>query len=188
MLVGSATRNGVTVVSAVLGEPSEAARDADTLALLRYGLRSYRGRPRRCAGRASRPRPKLALSATSTSTSSPPRRRAASCAAASACTVARRRRARRARRPAPRGRARRHGGRAARAAAKVARVPLVTAAPVARGDVRRAARRTRSAADPHRCSSASSWPCSLLVMVLRRRQSGASRRRRRERRREAEAA
>ena len=52
VLVGSATRSGVTVVSAVLGAASEAARDADTLALLRYGLRRYhrvtpvrRGRP-----------------------------------------------------------------------------------------------------------------------------------------------
>ena len=42
VLVGSATRDGVTVISAVLGEPSEAARDADTLALLRYGLGRYR--------------------------------------------------------------------------------------------------------------------------------------------------
>ena len=42
VLVGSASRNGVTVVSAVLGEPTEAARDADTLALLRYGLNRYR--------------------------------------------------------------------------------------------------------------------------------------------------
>jgi D-alanyl-D-alanine carboxypeptidase (penicillin-binding protein 5/6) len=41
LLVGSATRNGITVVSAVLGEPSEAARDADSLALLRYGLGHY---------------------------------------------------------------------------------------------------------------------------------------------------
>jgi D-alanyl-D-alanine carboxypeptidase (penicillin-binding protein 5/6) len=41
VLVGSATRNGVTVVSAVLGDPSEAARDADSLALLRYGLSRY---------------------------------------------------------------------------------------------------------------------------------------------------
>jgi D-alanyl-D-alanine carboxypeptidase (penicillin-binding protein 5/6) len=41
VLVGSATRDGVTVVSAVLGEPSERARDADSLALLRYGLNSY---------------------------------------------------------------------------------------------------------------------------------------------------
>ncbi|HEU4976029.1 MAG TPA: D-alanyl-D-alanine carboxypeptidase family protein [Baekduia sp.] len=42
LLVGSATRHGVTVLSAVLDEPSEQARDADSLALLRYGLRSYR--------------------------------------------------------------------------------------------------------------------------------------------------
>jgi D-alanyl-D-alanine carboxypeptidase (penicillin-binding protein 5/6) len=42
LLVGSATRRGVTVISAVLGDPSEGARDADSLGLLRYGLRSYR--------------------------------------------------------------------------------------------------------------------------------------------------
>jgi D-alanyl-D-alanine carboxypeptidase (penicillin-binding protein 5/6) len=42
VLVGSATRRGVTVVSAVLGDPSEGARDADSLALLRYGLSRYR--------------------------------------------------------------------------------------------------------------------------------------------------
>jgi serine-type D-Ala-D-Ala carboxypeptidase (penicillin-binding protein 5/6) len=42
VLVGSASRDGVTVMSAVLGEPTEAARDADTLALLRYGLSRYR--------------------------------------------------------------------------------------------------------------------------------------------------
>jgi serine-type D-Ala-D-Ala carboxypeptidase (penicillin-binding protein 5/6) len=41
VLVGSATRDGVTVVSAVLGDPSEAARDADSLTLLRYGLARY---------------------------------------------------------------------------------------------------------------------------------------------------
>lgn len=41
VLVGSATRNGVTVVSAVLGDPSEATRDSDSLALLRYGLDRY---------------------------------------------------------------------------------------------------------------------------------------------------
>ncbi len=40
-LVGSATRDGITVVSAVLDDPSEAARDSDTLALLRYGLAQY---------------------------------------------------------------------------------------------------------------------------------------------------
>jgi D-alanyl-D-alanine carboxypeptidase (penicillin-binding protein 5/6) len=42
VLVGSATRRGITVVSAVLGDASEEARDADTLALLRYGLGQYR--------------------------------------------------------------------------------------------------------------------------------------------------
>jgi D-alanyl-D-alanine carboxypeptidase (penicillin-binding protein 5/6) len=41
VLVGAATRNGITVVSAVLGEPNEGARDADSLALLRYGLSRY---------------------------------------------------------------------------------------------------------------------------------------------------
>jgi D-alanyl-D-alanine carboxypeptidase (penicillin-binding protein 5/6) len=41
ILVGSATRNGINVVSVVLGDPSEAARDADSLALLRYGLAKY---------------------------------------------------------------------------------------------------------------------------------------------------
>ena len=44
VLVGSATRGGVTVLSVVLGEPSERARDADTLALLRYGLSRYEAR------------------------------------------------------------------------------------------------------------------------------------------------
>ena len=34
----------MTVVSVVLGEPTERARDADSLALLRYGLRSYDAR------------------------------------------------------------------------------------------------------------------------------------------------
>jgi D-alanyl-D-alanine carboxypeptidase (penicillin-binding protein 5/6) len=41
VLVGSASRDGVTVLSAVLGTPSEAARNADSLALLRYGLQRY---------------------------------------------------------------------------------------------------------------------------------------------------
>lgn len=41
VLVGSASRGGVTVVSVVLGEPNEHARDVDSLALLRYGLRGY---------------------------------------------------------------------------------------------------------------------------------------------------
>ena len=43
VLVGSATGPlGAKVVSVVLGEPSEAARDADTLALLRHGLAQFR--------------------------------------------------------------------------------------------------------------------------------------------------
>jgi D-alanyl-D-alanine carboxypeptidase (penicillin-binding protein 5/6) len=42
VLVGSATRAGVTVVSAVLGDGSEATRDGDSLRLLRYGLARYR--------------------------------------------------------------------------------------------------------------------------------------------------
>jgi serine-type D-Ala-D-Ala carboxypeptidase (penicillin-binding protein 5/6) len=41
VLVGSGTRNSTTLVSAVLGTPSEAARDSDTLALLDYGFSLY---------------------------------------------------------------------------------------------------------------------------------------------------
>lgn len=53
VLVGSATgSNGARVVSVVLGEPSEAARDSDTLALLRYGLAQYRRVPVLREGRA----------------------------------------------------------------------------------------------------------------------------------------
>lgn len=44
VLVGSATRGGVTVISVVLGEPNERVRDAESLALLRYGLDSYNAR------------------------------------------------------------------------------------------------------------------------------------------------
>ena len=43
VLVGAATgASGAKVVSVVLGEPGESARDADTLALLRYGLAQFR--------------------------------------------------------------------------------------------------------------------------------------------------
>ncbi len=42
VLVGSGSRDGVTVVSVVLGSPSEDARVRDTAALLRYGLGRYR--------------------------------------------------------------------------------------------------------------------------------------------------
>jgi D-alanyl-D-alanine carboxypeptidase (penicillin-binding protein 5/6) len=41
VLVGSGSRHGVTVLSAVLGDPSDAAREQDTLALLRYGTARY---------------------------------------------------------------------------------------------------------------------------------------------------
>jgi D-alanyl-D-alanine carboxypeptidase (penicillin-binding protein 5/6) len=41
VLVASATRGGVGALSVVLGDPSEATRDADTLALLRWGLGQY---------------------------------------------------------------------------------------------------------------------------------------------------
>ena len=43
VLVGTArSRLGARVISVVLGEPSEAARDAESLALLRYGLAQFR--------------------------------------------------------------------------------------------------------------------------------------------------
>jgi D-alanyl-D-alanine carboxypeptidase (penicillin-binding protein 5/6) len=42
ILVGAAHGNGGKVVSVVLGEPSEAARDVDTLGLLRWGIDQYR--------------------------------------------------------------------------------------------------------------------------------------------------
>lgn len=41
VLVGSRTRKGVTVVSVVLGTPSVAARDADSLALLEWGATQF---------------------------------------------------------------------------------------------------------------------------------------------------
>jgi serine-type D-Ala-D-Ala carboxypeptidase (penicillin-binding protein 5/6) len=42
VLVGSGTQNGTQLISAVLGAPSEAARDADTLELLGYGFSLYK--------------------------------------------------------------------------------------------------------------------------------------------------
>jgi D-alanyl-D-alanine carboxypeptidase (penicillin-binding protein 5/6) len=41
VLVGSGTRNGMSLISVVLGTPSESARDGDTLALLRYGFVNF---------------------------------------------------------------------------------------------------------------------------------------------------
>jgi len=56
-LVGSATAKGARVVSVVLGDPSEAARDADSLSLLEYGLAQYvRTRPVRRGEVLSRPK------------------------------------------------------------------------------------------------------------------------------------
>ncbi|MCA1682701.1 MAG: hypothetical protein LC685_01665, partial [Actinobacteria bacterium] len=42
VLVGSGEKNGTTLISAVLGTPSEGARDADTIKLLRYGFSLYK--------------------------------------------------------------------------------------------------------------------------------------------------
>jgi serine-type D-Ala-D-Ala carboxypeptidase (penicillin-binding protein 5/6) len=57
VLVGSASRGGARVISVVLGEPSEAARDTDTLSLLRYGLSLFRPRAVLRKGRTlARPR------------------------------------------------------------------------------------------------------------------------------------
>jgi D-alanyl-D-alanine carboxypeptidase (penicillin-binding protein 5/6) len=41
VLVGSGTQDSTTLISAVLGTPDEATRDADTLKLLRYGFSLY---------------------------------------------------------------------------------------------------------------------------------------------------
>jgi D-alanyl-D-alanine carboxypeptidase (penicillin-binding protein 5/6) len=41
VLVGSGTRHGMTLISAVIGTPSESARDAGTLSLLNYGFANY---------------------------------------------------------------------------------------------------------------------------------------------------
>jgi D-alanyl-D-alanine carboxypeptidase (penicillin-binding protein 5/6) len=41
VLVGAAHRGGASVISVVIGEPSVARRDADSIALLRYGLAQY---------------------------------------------------------------------------------------------------------------------------------------------------
>jgi D-alanyl-D-alanine carboxypeptidase (penicillin-binding protein 5/6) len=41
VLVGSGTRNGMSLISVVLGTPSESSRDGDTLALLDYGFANF---------------------------------------------------------------------------------------------------------------------------------------------------
>jgi D-alanyl-D-alanine carboxypeptidase (penicillin-binding protein 5/6) len=42
VLVGSGSARGASVITVTMGAPSEAARDADTLALLRWGLEQFR--------------------------------------------------------------------------------------------------------------------------------------------------
>lgn len=55
VLVGAAHGNGARVISAVLGTPSEAARDADSLALLRWGVAQFtRATPVRARKRYAR--------------------------------------------------------------------------------------------------------------------------------------
>jgi len=44
VLVGSATRDDVTVITVALGDTTERSRDADSLALLRYGLAGYKAK------------------------------------------------------------------------------------------------------------------------------------------------
>ena len=41
VLVGSGTKNGMTLISAVIGTPSEAGRDTSTLSLLNYGFANF---------------------------------------------------------------------------------------------------------------------------------------------------
>jgi serine-type D-Ala-D-Ala carboxypeptidase (penicillin-binding protein 5/6) len=54
VLVGSASGRGAHVISVVLGEPSEDARDTDSIALLHYGLDRFRRVPVLVAGRPLR--------------------------------------------------------------------------------------------------------------------------------------
>ena len=147
VLVGSATRDGVTVVSAVLGAPREAARDGDTLALLRYGLSPLpASSPRSSKGQRSA-RASAALPRRARSTWSPAQTVAADgphAARSSALTRASARR--RGRRPAAQRRTRSGRSRSASAARRSADVPLVVADAVAGGDRDRAPRPTISGA------------------------------------------
>jgi D-alanyl-D-alanine carboxypeptidase (penicillin-binding protein 5/6) len=57
VLVGSGTRGGMTLISAVLGTPSEAERDASTLSLLSWGFANFRlATPVRAGTVIARPR------------------------------------------------------------------------------------------------------------------------------------
>lgn len=73
VLVGSGTRNGMTLISAVLGAESESSRDANTLALLDYGFANFRRRTPVARGQpfgavSVRGRPKLRVSLLATGT------------------------------------------------------------------------------------------------------------------------
>ena len=81
VLVASGTRNGMTLIGAVIGAPSEAACDAAALALLNWGFASFRLRTPIRAGRvlarpavSGRPGVHVPVIAASTYTSVVPRR------------------------------------------------------------------------------------------------------------------
>ena len=56
VLIGSGRKRGITLISAVLGAPSVAAREADTRKLLRLGVQALPARARDPARRGARPR------------------------------------------------------------------------------------------------------------------------------------
>jgi D-alanyl-D-alanine carboxypeptidase (penicillin-binding protein 5/6) len=176
ILVAAARRHGVRVVSAVLGEPSEDARDDDSLALLRWGLGRYRSSTPVRRGEVLA-RPKLAYR----------EERTRLVAARTVHAVVRRGRAAtvRVRAPAqlqgPLARGQRVGSViVSRAGRRLATVPLVTAGPVAAATL---GDRVSSALPP-------AWVIVLAVVALVAAACSlplARRRRRRSRRRQARA-
>ncbi len=70
VLVGSGTRNGMSLISVVLGTPSESARDGDTLALLGYGFANFHSVTPVRAGDAFWRGPRSAIEAACTPSSS----------------------------------------------------------------------------------------------------------------------
>ena len=151
VLVGSATRDGVTVISAVLGEPTEAARNADTLALLRYGLVALRA-PDGAEGGRRACGPPTSSTATTRSGSSRGRRSSASCARGQQARTRVVERAGGARRAAARPAPRSARSRCASGGKVVERVPLVTATAVAEASLgdRVRLRPLRAGLDPPR--------------------------------------
>ena len=112
VLVGAATRKGARLVSVVLGEPSETARDDDTLALLRYGFSQYVRTPVLRPGVDGRARKGEALRRSRGAARG--RRAACPSRCAGGARADRGRGARHAQWPARRGRSRRHGARVPR--------------------------------------------------------------------------